>query len=186
MLVVGPSGAGKDTLIAIARSRLADKPSFVFARRTVTRPSGVWEQHDTLTTEAFCEAAARGAFCLSWEAHGLHYGLPCQLESEIEAGRTVVANVSRKVVREARSRFKHVVCITVTAPLHLLAQRLASRTRDDVVSDRLARATSIAPDEPSDEIIENIGSPEIGAERFVEILQSAAVRCHAGAATAFN
>ena len=174
VLVVGPSGAGKDTLIAIARSRLAHDPGFVFARRTVTRPSSLWEQHDTLSPEAFCEAAAKGAFCLAWEAHGLHYGLPSLLIDEIEAGRTVVANVSRKVVIEARSRFEHVVCITVTAPLHLLAQRLASRTRDDVVTDRLARANAVSPDERPDATIENIDAPEVGAARLVQLLQEAA------------
>ena len=47
--VVGPSGAGKDTLIAHAKAALGDEPQVDFVRRCVTRPSdGQTEDHDTL------------------------------------------------------------------------------------------------------------------------------------------
>ena len=47
--VVGPSGAGKDTLIAHVRERLGDGEHVEFARRVITRTSdGATEDHDTL------------------------------------------------------------------------------------------------------------------------------------------
>ncbi len=65
--VVGPSGAGKDTLIAHAKAALADEPPVEFVRRVITRPSdGATEDHDTLTEAEFLEALANGAFALAW------------------------------------------------------------------------------------------------------------------------
>ena len=47
--VVGPSGAGKDTLIDYARAHLAGEPDYEFVRRVITRPNdGSSEDHDTL------------------------------------------------------------------------------------------------------------------------------------------
>ena len=81
--VVGPSGAGKDTLIGYAKARLAEKGRgrFHFVRRVITRAAdGSTEDHDTLSPMAFERAEADGAFALSWEAHGLCYGLPAEID----------------------------------------------------------------------------------------------------------
>ena len=77
VLVVGPSGAGKDTLINAAREALAGDRRFAFPRRVVTRPAvAALEDHDSVTRAEFALQEANGAYALSWEAHGLHYGLP--------------------------------------------------------------------------------------------------------------
>ena len=46
VLVVGPSGAGKDTLIAGARVKCLNNPTIVFPRRVVTRAASVAEDND--------------------------------------------------------------------------------------------------------------------------------------------
>ena len=105
VLVVGPSGAGKDTLISYARARLAGRDDVCFARRIVTRAAdATLEDHDTLSPEAFAERAARGDFALHWRAHGLCYALPACVDEALAAGRTVVANVSRGAVEARLSR----------------------------------------------------------------------------------
>jgi ABC-type phosphate/phosphonate transport system ATPase subunit len=52
--VVGPSGAGKDTLMEAARLRLEGRPGFRFARRVITRPADAGgEEHEALDRAAF-------------------------------------------------------------------------------------------------------------------------------------
>ncbi len=173
VLVVGPSGAGKDSLMRLARERLSGEADIVFARRVVTRPSSSSEDHDSLSPQAFAEAEKAGAFCLSWSANGLEYGLPSHLADDIRRGCTVVANGSRAVVGVARQRFTRVVCVLVTAPPDVLANRLASRQRMENTRERLLRATAVDLGSPADAIIDNVGLPEEGADQLVSIVRRA-------------
>ncbi len=145
VLVVGPSGAGKDSLIDAARKALAGQPRFVFARRLVTRPSSPEsEDHDSLSAADFAARQAAGAFFLHWDAHGLSYALPGSIADDLAAGRTVIANVSRDVIEQARRRHPATTVVCVTAPPEVLEQRLLARGREDAggVRDRLARSAA--------------------------------------------
>src|SRR3954465_13966152 len=95
VLVVGPSGAGKDTLLNLARAACAGDRTIVFPRRIVTREASSSEDNRQLAPESFRAALARGEFAVHWEAHGHCYALPRDLDDDIRAGRIVVANVSR-------------------------------------------------------------------------------------------
>src|SRR6266403_915074 len=46
VLVVGPSGAGKDTLLGLARAVCADDGSVIFPRRAVTREASTFEDNE--------------------------------------------------------------------------------------------------------------------------------------------
>jgi phosphonate metabolism protein PhnN/1,5-bisphosphokinase (PRPP-forming) len=142
VLVVGPSGAGKDSLLREAAQTLAADRHIIFPRRVITRPSlDAAEAHDSLTVEAFIDARERGLFALSWQAHGLHYGIPASLLDELKAGRTAAVNVSRAIITEAATHLPNVVVLNVTAPAEIIAQRLAQRGREapaDIAS-RIAR-----------------------------------------------
>jgi ribose 1,5-bisphosphokinase len=169
VLVVGPSGAGKDTLINLARQKLRQDSAVVFARRVVTRPPTPDEDHDTLSDDAFAQAARAGAFALAWEAHGLRYGVPVRIDDDIRAGRTVVCNVSRAIVDEARRRYARVSVALVTAPADVLAQRLAARARGDAIAGRLARADAFDGFRP-DCVIANVTAAETGAAELIAVI----------------
>lgn len=171
VLVVGPSGAGKDTLIRSAREQLADDARFVFPRRTVTRPSSEAEDNDTTTEAQFSTLLQRGHFALHWTAHGLSYGVPAWIDSGLAEGRTVVCNVSRLIVAEARRRYANVLVIEVTAPPEVLAERLASRGRaeDGEISRRLNRSSEIG-EVQVDLTIRNVGARDRVAASFIAAL----------------
>lgn len=172
ILVVGPSGAGKDTLIDHARSALVTKP-IVFARRIVTRPPNTSEPHDTLDPDAFALAAQSGAFAFRWQAHGLDYAVPVEVESRLAAGEAVVCNVSRGVVAELRSRYPRVRVIYIDAPLATRLARIAGRRRPGETSDRGLREPLFGSD-AADFVIDNGGSVEAACRTFTEAVIAAA------------
>ncbi|MFG1478243.1 phosphonate metabolism protein/1,5-bisphosphokinase (PRPP-forming) PhnN [Xanthobacter sp. V4C-4] len=170
ILVVGPSGAGKDTLIDIARARLAGEGRVAFARRLVTRPPGAGEAHGTLSEADFEAERAAGRFALCWRAHGLAYALGPEVMTQIQAGGAVVANGSRATLDEARSRFARLKVVLVTAPMGVRAARLAARGREHPadIRERLARqpALTLAPDL----LIDNVGAPADGGRRLADFI----------------
>jgi phosphonate metabolism protein PhnN/1,5-bisphosphokinase (PRPP-forming) len=171
VLVVGPSGAGKDTLLDAARRKLAGDTRFRFVRRVITRPAEAGgEEHDPVTEAEF---TAR-PFALQWQAHGLRYGIPADIAGDLAAGTVVIANVSRAVIAEAATRFP-VRVIEITAPPHILAQRLAARGRETAadIAGRLARTVAL-PATIAVETVMNDSTPDIGADRFLAALSRAA------------
>lgn len=164
--VCGPSGAGKDTLIARAREMTERERNVVFVRRIITRLPTTHEDHASIGEAEFDSAAAAGAFAFWWSAHGLKYGVPVQINADIEAGRCVVCNVSRASVPSLKERYARVLAILVTAPPQVLAARLGERARasDGNLALRMARTAEIDSAFSPDIVIENLGPPERGAK----------------------
>ncbi len=172
-LVVGPSGAGKDSLIAGAEKALDGDRRYVFARRTITRPGdSSGEEHVEASAEDFAGHAAAGGFLLSWQAHDAEYGIPASLGDELAAGRHVVANVSRGVIAHAVAEFPPVQVIEVTAPFSERVERLVDRGRDDdgAIADRLARRPAPLPDGTQAITVANDGNLAQGVQRFLAAL----------------
>jgi ribose 1,5-bisphosphokinase len=172
VLVVGPSGAGKDTLLGLARAACADEGNIVFPRRVVTREASPAEDNEQVSLEAFRRAQAQGDFAMHWEAHGHCYALPRAIDDDIRAGRTLVANVSRTVVEAMRRAYADVTVVSITAPPEILSGRLAARARssDGRLADRLRRAVDDAAAAP-DVTIVNVGSVEHHAHELVRIIK---------------
>ena len=133
------------------------------------------EDHDTMSDEAFAQAAERGEFCLRWRAHGLSYGLPVVLNEAIAEGRVVIANLSRTVLPEIHRIYPNVIEVHITASNAVLAARLASRGRETLESirKRLERADQCDPPGAHAVVLDNSGPLEAAAERFVAVLDSA-------------
>lgn len=173
VLVVGPSGAGKDTLIAAARRQFLAHRRIVFARRYITRDGGAGgESHIAISDVDFAALAGRGGFALHWQAHGLSYGIPVSIIADLDAGRTVVANVSRTVLPAARGRFERLVIAHVTAEPAVRAARLAGRGRESEaeILGRLGRAGVTDPYGDDVVTIDNGGTLDHAVGRFVEVI----------------
>jgi len=170
--VVGPSGAGKDTLMEAVRAALARDDRVTFLRRAVTRPTEAGgEDHLPLSRDAFLAERDAGGFALWWEAHGLLYGLPrIALEGALASGQIAVANLSRRVLREAAARHPLRV-IEITAPPAILAERLAARGRESPadMAGRLSREVPLPAGLAVDTVV-NDGSVEAGARQVLQML----------------
>lgn len=142
--VVGPSGAGKDSVIDHARACFSGDDRFRFVRRYITRPKdGVNEDHLAVDHATFSELAGAGHLALHWHAHGLFYGIPAHTLKDIEAGRIVIANGSRAALPAFRDIYAdRLKIVHVTAPKPILAERLAARGREtaESVLQRLERS----------------------------------------------
>jgi ribose 1,5-bisphosphokinase len=174
ILICGPSGAGKDTLLQrIAESR-RDDPHVVFARRVVTRPASTFEDNDSVSDATFETMLRNGAFACWWPAHGHRYGIPSSIENDIESGRCVVINVSRLIIEDMRSRYARVVAVLVTASPSVLAQRLRERGRpsDGDIAQRIDRTEEVADRFRADTIIVNDGAVAAAVRQLADVIET--------------
>ncbi|WP_353182018.1 phosphonate metabolism protein/1,5-bisphosphokinase (PRPP-forming) PhnN [Bosea sp. (in: a-proteobacteria)] len=174
VLVVGPSGAGKDTLMDAARAGLAGDPRFRFARRLITRPAMAGaEDHDSCDETAFWQAEARGELALSWRAHGLSYGIPAAELGGIAAGAVVIVNVSRGAIAVAERLAERVIVLNITAPVAVLAQRLAARGRESEadIAARLGREAALTAERAAIVTIMNDRSIAEAAQELLAVLR---------------
>lgn len=173
VLVVGPSGAGKDTLLRLAQAACVDDHEIVFPRRVVTRASSADEDNIALSPDEFARGREHGDFAVHWDAHGHSYALPLEINDDIRAGRAVVVNVSRTVIAALRQTYANVVVVAITAPPDVLAQRLAARARhsDGNIADRLARSVENAIAH-ADVTILNAGSAAYHGRQLVRVIKN--------------
>lgn len=173
--VMGPSGAGKDSLLGFARNRLTGEP-ILFAHRYITRPSGNGEQHIALTDEEFEARSALGLFALEWSSHGLRYGIGVELDAWLGRGCTVVVNGSREHLSQALMRYPAADVVHVDAAPHVLEARLGARARESAeqVAARLARRAPFSlPDGVRLIAIDNSGTLEDAGREFIDVVRGA-------------
>jgi ribose 1,5-bisphosphokinase len=168
--VVGPSGAGKDTLIQEARGHFSDDPRYVFPERLISRSSQIGERHRLLERSS----AQRSEYLLCWEAHGELYAIVSGVLAQLEAGRVVVVNVSRGAIADAQSAWPRLAVIHVIAPEDVLRARLLARGREDAdaIARRLARVAPLdVPKNTPLETIDNGGKLTDAAAAFIAALE---------------
>ena len=173
VVVVGPSGAGKDTLMAYAARELASRPGMMFARRVITRDGNAGgEDHDAVSQRQFEELDRAGRLAVSWHAHGLHYGIPAEAADAIAAGCLVVANGSRSALPRFQATFPALTVINVTASRDVLAARLLARGRETraEIARRLDRDAPALSGEYDVITIDNSGALDVAGAAMVSAL----------------
>ena len=172
--VVGPSGAGKDSIMRVAAAAFAGDYTVHFARRIVTRISNSDEDHDSVSEGEFAALIEAGALALHWKAHGLFYGIPASIHNRLAAGHVVIANTSRAIAPEIKTTFPHSIFIHITAAADVLQQRLTERGREASADQmlRIARSNALEQQFGADIRIENNGELEDAAADFIKAIRA--------------
>lgn len=170
--LMGPSGAGKDSLIDAARPELA-RHNVAIARRVITRSAEAkGEDAQGVSPERFEQMSAAGDFALHWQANGLSYGIPAQIDDWLEQGRTVLINGSRAYLPIARQRYPDLLAVLLSVDPQVLRQRLLARGRESLedIERRLARSQQLAVADQGVYLLDNSSRLEDAVARLLELL----------------
>ncbi|HXV29921.1 MAG TPA: phosphonate metabolism protein/1,5-bisphosphokinase (PRPP-forming) PhnN, partial [Sinorhizobium sp.] len=174
IVVVGPSGAGKDSVMGFAARHFAQRADILFVRRVITRPSDAGgEVHESVSSAEFEAMRESGAFAVFWQAHGLSYGISQEIADSVAGGMTAIVNGSRAALPAIRAAFGEISVALITAEPAVLARRLAERGRESE-EDVLRRLQRQAPEviaDPDVTVIDNSGRLEIAGSRFVALVE---------------
>lgn len=174
VVVVGPSGAGKDTLIDYIRTALHDRPDIHFVQRTITRPAEAGgETHIPATETEFLSQRSAGQFSVDWQAHGLRYGIPASVCDLLERGHLAIANGSRSALPHFAAAFPKLLVINIVARPEVLAERLTARGREcaEDIAARLRRSEEFTiPLGYVCETIDNSGNVRDAGEALLSVV----------------
>ena len=177
VLLVGPSGSGKDSVLNFARSKFKGDPRVLFVRRCITRSnSDPSEDHESMSVAAFQRAEMLGEFVISWGAHGLYYGLPATMLAHLECGGVAIANGSRKTIPVLRAQFPNFEAVNLTVDPAILAERLAKRGRETVeeIQKRIDRSEKLKNEDLFDDRthhIDNSGNLASAGTAFTDLIE---------------
>ncbi|HET7037263.1 MAG TPA: guanylate kinase [Thermomicrobiaceae bacterium] len=146
IVISGPSGVGKDTVIERLRER---HPEFFVAVTKTTRerrPGEIDGYHYLFATrEEFIQAREEGDFLESAEVYGNLYGVPkSPVQKALRRGQTVVVKVDVQGARHIKLLAPEAVFIFLVPPsMEELTRRLRTRKTDDpeMVMRRIATAS---------------------------------------------
>ena len=170
--VVGPSGAGKDSLLQWVSTRLPEDHHIHFAQRVITRACHDSEDHHPVTQEQFWQQAAAGEFCMHWQANQLHYGIRRDIEARLRCGQDVVVNGSREYIPQLRLRFPEAQIIWIEADPTLIQERITRRQRESgaALLHRIQRAGQFTADADYLHKIDNSGAIDIAGQQLLQLL----------------
>lgn len=152
--VVGPSGAGKDSLLTWLKAQLPASASVHWSQRTIDRAQAVSrhsEQHESVTTVEFDQLAVEGQFALHWSANGHCYGVRRREVESLSPGQWVMVNGSREHLVQASRDFPGLTVLHITAARDVLRARLFQRGREsqEAIEARLNRNVPLVVPEHS-------------------------------------
>ena len=133
VVISGPSGVGKDAVIAEMRS---SEPALAFAVTATTRPMRAGEvdgrDYVFLTPERFATVLEQDGFLEHAEVYGNHYGVPREgVRAALEAGRDVIVKIDVQGAATIRRLAPDALLIFLAAPsAEELERRLRTRKTD--------------------------------------------------------
>ncbi len=142
VVITGPSGVGKGTLIRLLREQVPELGLSVSATTRAARPGeeeGV--AYHFLTDAEFDRLVGEGAFVEHAEYAGRKYGtLRSELERRTSGGEPVVLEIEVQGARQIRDAIPGALLVFIAPPSHeALRERLVGRGTDaaDVIERRL-------------------------------------------------
>jgi ribose 1,5-bisphosphokinase len=172
--VVGPSGSGKDSVMAYARAQLAGQPLVQFAHRYITRPAHAGgENHIALTEAEFNARVQAGLFAMRWQSHGKGYGIGTEVNQWLSKGITVVVNGSREYLPQAMKNYPELLAITIEVAPDILKQRLLKRGRETEaeIDMRMNRNRILQLSHPKGIVVHNNGALEEAGAVLVDLIE---------------
>ncbi len=179
VIISGPSGVGKDTIIDALRLRDHD-PEYHYVVTCTTRARRPGEvdgvDYHFLSKDAFAELRTAGGFLEANEVHGNWYGTPrSQVREALTGGRDVILKIDVQGAQVVKGKVPGALLIFLIPPsLEDLFQRLRSRateTVDELEVRQRNAAIELARQEDYDYVVTNeTGQVERTAGRIDDII----------------
>jgi ribose 1,5-bisphosphokinase len=173
VLVVGPSGAGKDSILRYAMTKFSGDDRVVFPKRCITRTGDAEaEDHESVDVVAFDAMSRHGEFALMWDAHGLKYGIRRSIDDCLNRQGIVVVNVSRTILKDVADLYPQALVVEISASDETRARRIAARGRErpDDILQRVSRKTPAIPAGLQSHRVENDGNLSDAGEIFCDLI----------------
>ena len=173
VLVVGNSGSGKDSIISEVVKRFPSNLKEIhLTQRYITRPSSKTEDNIAITPKIFKEMSLQKKFALEWHIYDLDYGVPIDIDDWLKKGHPVIVNVSRTIVKKARSIYRNILVVFIKVPFEITFQRIKERARESgkQLQERIQRAKDNQTFPDADFIVDNSGELEIAIDQFISYL----------------
>ncbi len=175
VLVVGNSGSGKDSIISgVIKRYPSNLKEIHLTQRSITRPSSETENNIAISPEIFKEMSRQKKFALEWHIYDLDYGVPIDIDDWLKKGHPVIVNVSRTIVKKARSIYSNILVVFIKVPFEITLQRVKERARESgkLLQERIKRAKDNQTFPDADFIVDNSGELEIAIDQFLNYLIS--------------